>query len=150
MDVIHRPSHRVTGYQLRDHARTAIQQLSGRSRSAHYAHTAGGKIGGRWCTCTGWCIGADGNDGCARESSRVRLAYALTRATTGDVLRNAVGASLDIRRVAPFKVTCRSRATYLATLREFFTRKADAVLSSMARRFRSRNWRGSHRDILGL
>ncbi len=96
------------GYTKREHARAAIQMLSGEvpGRTV-YTHTGWRKIGDKWAYLHGG--GAIGPDGSV-EDIEVRLHGSLERAElpdppSGEALVEAVRASLRILEVAPDRIT---------------------------------------------
>lgn len=108
------------GMGLRDHARAAIQWLSGKVAERRvYAHIGWRKLGPDWAYLH--CGGAIGETGLV-AGVEVRLAdplsrYCLPDAPLGDSLVGAIRASLQVLRLAPPRVTVPVLAgTYRAIL----------------------------------
>lgn len=92
------------GLGAKDHARAAIQRLSGRIPKRHvYTHTGWCEIAGQWIYLHGQgAIGADGVVPDVGVSLTGALAgYELPEPPTHDALREAVRASLHILAIAP-------------------------------------------------
>jgi hypothetical protein len=110
------------GFGLRDHARTAVQMLSGAIVERRvYGHTGWREHRGAWVYLhAAGAVGADG----AVEGVEVSLSGTLTRfelpaPPTGATLIEAIRANLALFDVAPLTVTAPVQAaTYLAPLQE--------------------------------
>jgi hypothetical protein len=98
----------AAGLGAKDHARAAIQQLSGDiERRTVYTHTGWRRIGGGWFYLHG--DGAVGRDG-LYDSVKVKLpqnlaAFRLPEPPAGEQLKNAVRASLRSLDIAPHSCT---------------------------------------------
>jgi hypothetical protein len=108
------------GMGIRDHARVAIQMLSGEvPERTVYAHTGWREVGGTWVYLHGGgAIGADGPVAGVETRLEGALArYILPEPPDGDALRDAVRASLRLLDVAPDRVSVPLlAATYRAVL----------------------------------
>ncbi len=96
------------GQGHRDHARAAIQYLSGQPPThTVYTHTGWRRVGGRWVYLSaGGALDADGPvDGVAVRLPDRLASMALLAPPTGDDLVEAVRASLALLEVAPDPVT---------------------------------------------
>ncbi|MPZ14350.1 MAG: DUF3854 domain-containing protein [Chloroflexi bacterium] len=110
------------GQTAREHARVAIQTLSGDIPERHvYAHTGWRFIDDAWRYLHGaGAIGADGpSDGIDVELTGAMARYALPDPPTGSRRTDAIRASLALRHLAPDAVMIPLlAAAYLAPLRE--------------------------------
>ncbi len=108
------------GMGIRDHARVAIQMLSGEvPERTVYAHTGWREVGGTWVYLHGGgAIGADGPvEGVETRLESALARYVLPEPPDGDALRDAIRASLRLLDVAPDRVSVPLlAATYRAVL----------------------------------
>lgn len=108
------------GMGIRDHARVAIQMLSGEvPERTVYAHTGWREVGGTWVYLHGGgAIGADGAVAGVETRLEGALArYVLPEAPDGHALRDAIRASLRLLDVAPDRASVPLlAATYRAVL----------------------------------
>jgi hypothetical protein len=95
------------GFGVRDHARAAIQMLSGEIPTRRvYAHTGWRKIGGEWLYLhaggtVGGSAGGEGSEAQVELSGTLRERELPTAAPEGEELRGAVRESLGLLEVAP-------------------------------------------------
>nr|MBA3556728.1 DUF927 domain-containing protein [Gemmatimonadales bacterium] len=108
------------GYQCREHARVAIQQLSGiPPRRTSYAHLGWREVDGAWIYLhAGGALGADGPvDGADVQVQDTLSFFELPAVPAGDAVDQAVRASLEILEAAPAEVAFPVlAATYRAPL----------------------------------
>ena len=95
------------GVAAREHARTAIQMLSGEVPARRvYEHTGWRKIDEEWVYLhANGAIGRDGRVECVRTELGGLAGRALPHPPEGNRLREAVRASLRLLEVAPLKIT---------------------------------------------
>ena len=95
------------GFGIKDHARAAIQTLSGEIPTRRvYAHTGWRKIGGEWLYLhaggtVGGSAGSEGSEARVELSGTLRERELPTASPEGEELRGAVRGSLGLLEVAP-------------------------------------------------
>jgi hypothetical protein len=108
------------GMGIRDHARVAIQMLSGEvPERTVFTHTGWREVGGAWVYLHGdGAIGADGvAEGVETRLEGALARYVLPEPPDGDALRESIRASLRVLDVAPDRVSVPLlAATYRAVL----------------------------------
>jgi Domain of unknown function (DUF927) len=99
------------GFGIKDHARAAIQTLSGEIPARRvYAHTGWRKIGGEWLYlhaggAVGKTAGGEGSEARVELSGTLRGHELPTASPEGEMLRRAVRQSLTLLEVAPDGIT---------------------------------------------